>query len=279
MLEIRKMSSEDYAFAVDLTDTMGWNFVEEDFKFMTELEPDGCFIVVDGSERIGLATTISFGRVGWLGNVIVSESHRGGGIGSHLVRHTIEYLRGNNVETVGLYSYIERIPFYTRLGFKYDSEFVMLKGRGSPAHPGACLKRVEKGDVNKIIDLDCSCFGALRIKLLEPLLSNPDNPCFVYFEDESVLGYILAKVYGGMAEIGPLVCRGDRSDIAMDLLMATFNRLGGLEVSMCVPERELTILNALKELGFREDFRVAKMFFGGSIPYDCIYVAESLERG
>jgi len=279
MLKIKKITSLDYAFAVNLTDTMRWNLVEEDFDFMTELEPDGCFFVADGSDRIGLATTISFGRVGWLGNVIVSESRRGEGVGSQLVRYAIDYLRGINVDRIGIYSYLERIPFYTRLGFKYDSEFIILKGKRTQVYPEAYLKSVEKRDIDKIIQLDHNCFGASRIKLLEPLLSNLNNPCFVYIEDENFLGYILTKVYGSMAEIGPLVCPEDRIDIAMDLLMASFNRLEGLKVSICVPEKEPTVLNMLKELGFVEDFRVAKMSLGGSIPFNCIYVAESLERG
>jgi len=279
MLEIKKITSMDYTFAVNLTDTMGWNLVEEDFELMTELEPAGCFIVADGSERIGLATTISFGRVGWLGNVIVSESRRGEGIGSQLIKHAIDYLRDINVERVGIYSYLERIPFYTRLGFKYDSEFIILRGKRTQVYPETHLKSVENRDIDKIIQLDHNCFGASRIKLLEPLLSNPDNHCFVYVEDESFLGYLLTKVYGSMAEIGPLVCPEDRSDIAMDLLMASFNKLGGLKVSMCVPEKEPTVLSTLKEFGFVEDFRVAKMSLGGFIPCNCIYVAESLERG
>jgi len=86
-------------------------------------------------------------------------------------------------------------------------------------------------------------------------------------------------VYEEMAEIGPLVCRQERHDIAIDLLKATLNRLRGFEVSMCVPKKENTILNMLKRAKFSENFRVAKMFLGPPIVKDCIYMAESLERG
>ncbi|MFQ6075221.1 MAG: GNAT family N-acetyltransferase [Candidatus Bathyarchaeia archaeon] len=273
------MSVEDFAFAVRLTDTMNWNLVEDDFEFMMELEPDGCFVALDDSERIGLATTISFGKVGWLGNVIVSENHRGRGAGSLLVRHSIKYLTNKHVETVGLYAYNDRVPFYRRLGFEYDSGFVVLKGKGFSSPAGAHLREAGKEDIQEVIDHDHFCFGALRRKLLEPILLDTDNLCYISMEDRRMSGFVVAKVYEGMAEVGPLVCRRGRSDIATGLLKTTLNRLEGLEVSMCVPEKESAILDTLMGFGFSEDFRVARMFYGHPVIKDCIYVAESLERG
>jgi hypothetical protein len=98
-------------------------------------------------------------------------------------------------------------------------------------------------------------------------------------EDRKLSGYAIAKVYEETAEIGPLMCQKGRPDIATDLLKATLNRLRGFEVSMCAPKKESTILNMLMEARFRENFRVARMFFGLPVVKDCIYIAESLERG
>lgn len=279
MFQVKNMSMEDFAFAVRLTDTMNWSLSEEDFKFIMELEPDGCFVVLDDSERIGVATTITFGRVGWLGNIIVSENHRERGAGSLLVRHSIEHLTNKNVETIGLYSYIKRIPFYTKLGFEYDTEFIVLKGKGFSAPTKACLREAGKDDIQKIADLDRLCFGASRRKLLEPILLYSNNLCYISIEDDQILGFAVAKVYNGLVEVGPLVCRRASSDIAIDLLKATLNRLQGFEVSMCIPKKENTIFKMLTKFGFRESFRVARMFFGHPIIKECIYMAESLERG
>ena len=279
MFHIKNMSTEDFAFAVRLTDTMDWNLVEEDFEFMTELEPDGCFVVLDDSERMGLATTISFGKVGWLGNVIVSENYRGRGVGSLLVRYSLECLTNKYVEAVGLYAYVDKVPFYRRLGFEYDSGFVVLNGKGSSSPVGAHPREAGKDDIREIINLDRLCFGASRRKLLEPLLLDSGNLCYVSIKDGRVLGFVVAKVYEGVAEVGPLVCRRGCSDIAIDLLKTTLNRLEGLEVSMCIPEKESAIINTLMRSGFSEAFHVARMFYGNPIVNDCIYVAESLERG
>jgi len=279
MFHVKNMSAEDFEFTVSLTDTMDWNLVTGDFEFMMRLEPDGCFVVLDNSERVGLTTTVSFGKVGWLGNLIVSKNHRGRGAGSLLVRHSVGYLTKKHVEAIGLYAYIDRVPFYRGLGFEYDSEFMVLKGKGAHSPTTAHIREAGKNDIWEVVDLDRLCFGASRGKLLEPLLSDSDNLCYVSKEDGQLWGFVVAKVYQGTAELGPMVCRRGCDDIAIDLLKAALNRLEGFEVSMCVPEKESAILDTLMKLGFKEAFRVARMFHGRRIVSDCIYVAESLERG
>jgi hypothetical protein len=87
------------------------------------------------------------------------------------------------------------------------------------------------------------------------------------------------KVYTGMAEVGPLICQRGCPDVAVDLLKAALNRVRDLEVITCVPEKESTIRHMLMRRGFSEAFRVARMFYGTPRPNDCIYMAESLERG
>jgi hypothetical protein len=48
---------------------------------------------------------------------------------------------------------------------------------------------------------------------------------------------------------------------------------------MLVPAKETMIVSTLMKEGFRESFRVQRMFFGPSAVNDCLYMAESLERG
>ena len=279
MFHIEKMSPEDFEFAVRLTDTMNWNLVEEDFEFMMRLEPDGCFILLCNSERVGVATAISYGQVGWLGNVIVSENHRRKGGGSLLVKYATEYLTSKGVETIGLYSYLDRIPFYTKHNFQFDSKFIALKGRGFSASTEARVREADEDDMQQIIDLDRLYFGGSRSKLLEPVLLDPSNLCYVCTDDDRILGFVAAKVYNEASEIGPLVCRQGYDDIAIDLLKTNLKRLKSCEVYLCIPEKESKILNLLTRHGFREDFRLARMFRGTPVINDYIYVAESLERG
>lgn len=278
MFSVKNMSKDDITFAVRLTDTMDWNLAEGDFDFMMELEPKGCFVLLYNSERVGIVTTISFGNIGWLGNLIVSEQHRKKGAGSSLASHAVKYLKNNNVETVGLYAYTEKVPFYERLGFTYDSYFIVLSGNGFSSPTDSHIRKGGKADIQKIIDYDCSSLGFSRRKLLEPILLNSDNRCYIY-ENREMAGYAIAKVYHGMAEAGPMVCHQGCNEIAINLLKAVLNSLDGLEVSMCIPEKQMALLGILKRHGFSEKFRVARMFHGPPFNDKCICMAESLERG
>jgi predicted N-acetyltransferase YhbS len=279
MFHIKKMTEEDFEYAVQLTDTKDWNLIEEDFKFMLNLEPEGCFVLLDDSEKIGIITSISLGRIGWFGNLIVEEKHQRKGAGSLLVKHVIDYLTRKSVEVVGLYSYLDAVPFYERLGFKYDSDFIVLEGKASTSLGKANVSEVKAEDFQKIVEFDSSCLNASRRKLLEAIFHNTNNLCYLSSENGQLLGYIMAKVYEGMAEVGPLTCNPKRSDIAIDLVKTVFNRLEGFEVSFCIPKKESGIIDFLEKSGISERFHVARMFFKPISLKDCIYIAESLERG
>jgi GNAT superfamily N-acetyltransferase len=278
MFNVKNMSTEDIPFAVRLANTMDWNLAEGDFKFMMKLEPKGCFVLFRDSERVGIVTTLSFGNTGWFGNLIVTEQHRKKGAGSLLASQAVNYLKHNNVETVGLYAYVERIPFYERLGFKYDSQFIVLSGNGFSSQIDSHIRKGGKADIQKIIDYDCSCLGFSRRKLLEPILLDSDNLCYIY-ENRGMAGYAIAKVYQGMAEAGPIMCHQGCSEIAIKLLKAVLNALNGLEVSMCIPKKHATLISILKQHGFSEKFSVARMFHGPPFSDSCVCLAESLERG
>jgi len=279
MFHVEKMTLGDLEFAVRLSDTMNWNSVEEDFEFMMSLEPNGCFILFFNSEKVGIATAISFDRVGWLGNIIVSEKYRGKGGGSLIVKNAIQYLTNKGVETIGLYSYIDRIPFYVKQNFQFDSRFVVLKGKGFSTSTKARVRIADDNDMQLIFDLDRLCFGGSRRKLLEPILHDPTNLCHVCTDDDRILGFAVAKVSDEVSEIGPLVCRMGYDDVAIDLLKTNLKKLKCREVSLCVSEKESKIINLLNQHGFREDLILAKMFRGTPIINDYIYIAESLERG
>ncbi|MCK4442900.1 MAG: GNAT family N-acetyltransferase [Thermoplasmata archaeon] len=97
-MEILAMTKGDIPFALDITDREGWGYTHEDFRRMLELEPDGCFVAFDNERRIGMLTTINYGRTAWIGNVVTESNRRGEGIGSRVVLHAVEHLRGRGVQ-------------------------------------------------------------------------------------------------------------------------------------------------------------------------------------
>jgi GNAT superfamily N-acetyltransferase len=279
MFHIEKMTAKDFPFAFHLSNTMNWNATIGDFELAMTLEPEGCFVLRDGSKRVGIATTVSFGKVGWFGNLVVRADFRKKGAGVFLTKHALEYLRSKNAETIGLYAYDHLIEFYSGLGFKKEEDFSMLKGKPVSLAEIEPLERIQEPNLPLIIAFDAQCFGADRSKLLNPILNGKQNLCYVSSDYSGVRGYIASSVYERMATVGPLVCVLDGAAFAKSLLGNVLNKLGGFDVFICVQRKEIDLLSLLFSAGFREDFRVSRMFSGSSLPPKCIYLPESLERG
>jgi len=283
MFRIEKMQPENFPFAVELANTMGWNMGEIDFAFNLKMDPDGCFILKQNSRAVGIATCINYGKVGWFGNLIIQEGYRRRGAGTLLVNHAVKHLRNAGVATVGIYAYPHLIKFYGDIGFQPNAEFIVLKAKTiSPQRSEGNndnIKPLTTQQIVQAIKLDAGCFGAKREKLLEPILKNKNNCCFVVEERKGILGFAAAKVYDEMAEIGPLVCRGNFESIAETLLLNVFTRLSGLETYACLPSSATRLVDAASRAGFKEEFKMTRMFLGSPVQKDCIYLPESLERG
>jgi ribosomal protein S18 acetylase RimI-like enzyme len=279
MFHVEKMEVNDFPFAVQLANTMNWNMTVEDFEFMVKLEPQGCFVQFHGNERVGIATSVSFGKVGWFGDFVVKEDYRGEGAGSILIKHAIDYLKNKDAETIGLYAYPHLVKFYESFGFETDTDFVVFQGKAAFPATQQMLRAAKKQDVPELIDLDRRCFGSGRRKLLEPLLLNKGNLCYVSTENNEIIGYVVAKVYDKMAEVGPLMCKTNRVKASVLLLKTILSKLDGLDVFMYIPKKETELLNILHKAELKEDFRVVRMFMGPTVAKNCIYTAESLERG
>ncbi len=279
MFHVEKMQAADFPFAVELANTMNWSMTTEDFVFNVKLEPAGCFVLFDDHERVGIATSISYGRVGWFGNLVVAEAYREKGAGTLLVEHAVNYLKSVGVEAIGLYAYPHLLGFYGKFGFKLDVDFLVLKAEKVSSVDEGKLEKVEKQNLPALSNFDGRCFGASRKKLLEQILLGKGNLCYVSMEESEVVGYVAAKVSGGLAEVGPLVCRGSRRETATDLLKAVLAKLNGTEAFMYLPASEKNLVETAVNTGFQEQFRLVRMFLGSHAAEECVYIAESLERG
>jgi GNAT superfamily N-acetyltransferase len=279
MLQVKPMQVEDFQFATELANTMNWNMAPEDFEFNLSLEPKGCFVAFDSSKRIGIATCISFGRLGWFGNLIVSEKYRKKGIGSLLVKHSIDYLNSKGAKTVGLYAYNNLTDFYSGLGFKQDNDFILVTVDNLDCNTTHTQLEPGVKHIREIIKFDNDFFGGNRAKLLESIILEKGNLSYCWMENDQVTGYVAATVYERMAWVGPLICKTGKTEVANSLVTSVFSKLNGLGVYAVLPKKETELSSLFSKFGFKVEFSVSRMFFGEKVSKNCIYLAESLERG
>jgi GNAT superfamily N-acetyltransferase len=279
MFKIKPLSASDFDFAVELANTMDWNMAVEDFMFMASLEPEGSFLLVDDSKCVGIATCISYGKVGWFGNLIVDETSRRKGAGRMLVQHALEYLHAKGVETVGLYAYPQLKEFYGYLGFEPDIDFALLRADKIFPVETAGAHKIDETNVAKVALFDSHFFGGDRNRLIESIVLENGNVGYYLSDRGHVVGYVAATIYESMAWIGPLICVPSRYDVAGKLVSAVLAKVGGKSVYVVVAKTDAVMLSMLSSVGFKEEFTVSRMFLGNSEAKNCIYLAESLERG
>jgi hypothetical protein len=209
----------------------------------------------------------------------VKEEYRAKGAGSQLVKHAIDYLHDKGAETIGLYAYPNLVQFYSRLGFRYDEDFSVLHTPALKAISTEALSSVGTNNIQKIAVFDCRCFGGDRRKLLESIILDKGNLSYYVSKDDEATGYVAATVYETMAWVGPLVCQEGNVNTAARLLDGVLSKLTGLKIYVALPKKETALAATLYTAGFREDFSVVRMFLGPNVARNCIYLAESLERG
>jgi predicted GNAT family acetyltransferase len=279
MFRVKQMRPSDFQFSTKLANTMNWNMAPEDFEFNSSLEPGGCFVAFESSKRIGIATSISFDKIGWFGNLIVKEEYRRKGVGRLLVRHAVNYLQNKGVKTVGLYAYPNLVSFYGSLGFEKNMDYSLLHTACLQKVVAENLPKVENQQISAIEEFDAGFFGGNRKRLLESIILEKGNLSYYSSENNHIVGYVAATVYESMAWVGPLISESENAEAANSLVKSVLARLTGKNVYLVMPKKETALSDMLFSVGFKEDFSVAKMFLGEAAEKNCIYLAESLERG
>jgi GNAT superfamily N-acetyltransferase len=272
------MVFSDIPEVLALTNLMEWDLDVGDFTFMMCLEPGGCFVAILDNKVVGVSTAISFGSVGWIGNVVVEPQYRGRGIGKALVGRAISYLKSIGVTTIGLYAYKHVMGFYEQFGFTANLEFLWL------VCPTASWDEIEipnsrKSSIKAVEELDVLCFGASRLKLLRRIQKAYPNMCRSAFKNGRVVAYVMGSK-DKSADIGPWVCLPGFEEEGFAIFRSLGREVRGLEVHVGAPAWRQDVLSFLSEMGFVKKFSVIRMYLGKPLPdTGCLLALESLERG
>ncbi len=258
-LIIRNIKPSDFNFIIVLAELENIRYSKKDLNRIIDFEPDGCFIALDGERRLGIVTTITYGNVGWIGNLLVEKSTRRRGTGTNLIREALEYMQKKDVKVPKLYCFPKRIPFYRRLGFKPEINIQVMTMKGKKISFSE-VKQLSEEALHEILLLDKKIFGADRSRLLCRIHQEFPENCFAAYHKKKLVGYIMASGSEDEYELGPWICLPKyQNRYAEQLLRAGINSLDSKKIDLSTPLHNRITENILPKYDLRKQGMAVRM--------------------
>jgi len=262
---MRVASAPDLAGIAALRESVGWTAHDWALRAVLEV-PDARCLVVETPEGIaGVGSGISYGALGFVGNMIVTEAHRRRGIGAAILEAILEFLideRG--ASRVELFATPSGRPLYSRYGFELtDPSVVVSLPRSAVLEEDPAVDVEECGDLGELAAYDAPRFGGDRLRLLRMMADDPQRPLLVARQAEMTVGYAWLRADG--PRVGPFVA--DAPAVAATLLAEAFRRVPEAEeLSLNLPTAKGPGARWLRELGMELEAWEGRMARGPQIP-------------
>ena len=265
MHRIRTMQKKDIPVAVRLTELEDWHFSAGDFDVMMQLWPGGNFVMVNEDEKIlGIGSVLVHGKIAWLSNYIVVKGQRGKGYGKELVAHSLRHISSHGIKDAGLYTYDDRVGFYSQFGFARKGKYTLYAGKvPSEAPSEQTVENVYSVDKKMLADvkrLDKRALGIDRSEFVKSLYRFfPAHFLISRCEYGRIAGYITAgPCPDGSFEVGQWIAK-DR-ETARSLIAALSKNIGSKTLQVIAPDANAG--GILKSYGFRTGRKFVKMSLG-----------------
>lgn len=277
MIDITALTAKDIAFAVSMTDAENWGNTPEDFRRLISLEPQGCFIARENSIEIGIITSTSYGNFGFIGSLIVEESHRGQSVGELLMRRAMDYLQDKGVVTIELDGVFPALSLYRRLGF--IDKYLSLRFKRLPdknANPAKCKSSLFSVDDIALYDLAAT--GLPRQHVLGTYAAEFDRILFTAGKYKCKGFALVRSLAEETMTIGPLVA--DSDEVAENILGDILDRFGQRPLTIGVPAVIPEFARVLLRHGFIYTQPSVRMYRGPHRDYEKnVYAIFSAEKG
>jgi GNAT superfamily N-acetyltransferase len=255
---LRLMTPDDIPAGMRLKEIAGWNQTRGDWERFLSLSPRGCFVAETDGEVVGTATTISYeGRFAWIGMVLVDPAKRGLGIGTDLLKKTIQYLDGCGIPSMKLDATPQGKPLYQKLGFVSEYEIERLQWQRAPV-PHAAVEACAVTE--ELLNQDREIFGADRSALLRSIAHEHPELVLQIRSQGKLTGYSLGRS-GALADhLGPWVAQDESS--ARDLLNEFLLRSRAEKVFVDAVRFSPWAMKMLRESGFQFSRPLTRMYRG-----------------
>jgi len=261
-LTVRPMTHADIPGGLRLCRESGWNQVARDWAQFLTLGPEGARVAVRGDRVVGTAATIRHdARFAWIGMVLVDPAERGRGIGTLMLKHSLEILA--DMPAVRLDATPAGHGIYLRNGFIEEYRLSRLRATVPPglaAPPTGRVRPAREADLADVIAFDERVFGANRAAMLRWMWEGaPEYAWIAHGPRGRLEGYAFGR-HGFLFEhLGPVVAVDEAR--ACELAAACLAPHAGREFIVDAAQAS-EWLRYLEESGFREQRILIRMCRG-----------------
>lgn len=209
------MTIDDVQLGLRLTRQAGWNQTESDILRFLKLEPEGCFVAEHGGGAVGTTATCVFGSLAWIAMVLVDVDVRGKGIGTELLRYSLNYLDKRKVKTVRLDATSAGQPIYEKLGFTPEYQLARFEGIAPSGKRGALITKAAPAIYASIIEFDERMSGTNRGKMLSSLFEEFPDDIHVVRKEDKIEGFIMSRPGANAIQIGPCIATEDAGSVLL----------------------------------------------------------------
>lgn len=263
-IRIREMAIADIDFATALTRAAGWSSESMHvFSAFLENDPRGCFIAEAGNERSGVCVATKYVTNGFIGELIVSNTMRGLGVGPMLFQKALDYLLAGQMESIYLDGDLNAVSYYESMGFRKICRSLRFRGK-IKGKKHAHVRRLRPDDIETLCVMDRELFGDDRGFFLRRRAENFPELCLVSEIKGRLGGWIMAHPGDGLLAVGPWAALDGQEDAA-SLLEQLANENGTAVFRIGVLEKNLTAAWLLRSLpGLQETIHSWFMVHGES---------------
>jgi predicted N-acetyltransferase YhbS len=232
-MKLRRLSLRDVVAGARLTAAaFGGEPREARLRRYLALEPEGWFAVEESGTLVALGGAVAFGRLAWLGLMVVDPARQRQGLGARVARVAIDWAHARGCSTICLIATPAGIPLYCRLGFVPDGDSHELSGAPRPLTAGDAVRvtRWTPGDTAEVARLDAPAFGADRSRLLAAYAREFSGSAWVARDERGqVSGFVVVQddLIGPWCAVDERV-GGQLLDVALRGVTRTL-RVGALE--------------------------------------------------
>ncbi len=221
-LQLRAADHGDVPRIAQLRESVGWAVHEWALRAVIGRPHAHCVVAVDaGGAMAGVGSGISYGPLGFVGNMVVAELHRRRGVGSAILDAITTWLEEAGCRRLELNATSEGRPLYERHGFESIGSSATAhigRDRSLSKDASVTIRRATTHDFEALATYDRPRFGGDRRDLLEFLVEDPGAHFLLAETGGAVVGYACIRPDG--PRIGPMLA--DDPPVAESLLVEAF---------------------------------------------------------